>query len=188
VVLTTPRLGWPLPTVKGKVVSLYHENPMLLDQAERYVATMNFFYQPLDDLERADIVKRYKASHLLTYASDSSLDPAVADWLSRYATQVAEAGDYRMYAIDLEALPVVIPEPEVSQPADDTTESTDAEPPADQQNVTIDQRGDGALDGADALPEEAAVLPAEVGDENNEKKSFGAPIAEPILDPERHGG
>jgi hypothetical protein len=31
-VLATARVGWPLPTVKAKVVFLYHENPMLLDQ------------------------------------------------------------------------------------------------------------------------------------------------------------
>jgi hypothetical protein len=39
VVLATARVGWPLPTVKAKVVSLFHENPTLLDQDERYLST-----------------------------------------------------------------------------------------------------------------------------------------------------
>ena len=177
VVLTTPRLGWPLPTVKGKVVSLYRENPMLLDQAERYVATLDFFYRPLDDLARADMVRRYKASHVLSYASDDRADPAVAGWLSRFTTLVAEVGDYRMYAIDFAALPVAPAEPVVGAAADVATEQTEVEPAVGQQNETIEQ-------GETLVPDS---LPDENG-ETSEEKSFGAPIAEPILDPERHGG
>ena len=179
VVLTTPRLGWPLPTVKGKVVSLFHENPMLLDQAERYVATMEFFYQPLDDLARAAIVRRYNASHILTYASDDSVDPGVTDWLSRYATQIVEVGDYRMYAIDVAALPVAPAELDVSAAVDDSTEQRQTESAMDLQDASVDQQEADVLD-PNALPADSVDEP--------EEKSFGAPIAEPILDPERHGG
>ena len=173
VVLTTPRLGWPLPTVKAKVVSLFHENPMLVDQAERYVATMDFFYKPLSDQERSSIVRRYQATHLLADSSDTDVDPTLSAWLQRYAAAVSVIENYRMYDIDLASLPAPAVqarprrqprvEPEVA-PVPAPVSQLPAETPATE-------------------PPEA-----DADDTQSEDAAFGAPIAEPLLNPERHGG
>jgi hypothetical protein len=84
-----------------------------------------------------------------------------------------------MYAIDFAALPVAPAEPVVGAAADVATEQTEVEPAVGQQNETIEQ-GEGETLVPDSLPDENG--------ETSEEKSFGAPIAEPILDPERHGG
>jgi hypothetical protein len=49
----------------------------------------------------------------------------------------------------------------------------------DLQDASVDQQEADVLD-PNALPADSVDEP--------EEKSFGAPIAEPILDPERHGG
>ena len=75
VVLATASLGWPLPTLKAKVVSLYHENPLVHDQVNRYQATGNFFYRPIDAEQRAMIIGRYDVSHVLISEADPELRP-----------------------------------------------------------------------------------------------------------------
>jgi hypothetical protein len=103
VVLSTAQVGWPLPTVKGKVVALYHENPMVADQNQRYRDTMEFFYRQLEDQQRTDIIRGYQATHLLVSDSDTAVAPevsaALATWLSEHAIPVAKVGSYRMYDI-----------------------------------------------------------------------------------------
>ena len=43
VVMAIPEVAWPLPTVRGKAVSAYHENPLLLDQFDRARVVAEFF-------------------------------------------------------------------------------------------------------------------------------------------------
>jgi hypothetical protein len=110
------------------------------------------------------------------------MDPGIADWLSRYATKVVEVGDYRMYAIDLTALPVAPADSAVSESADGVGEPAEVEETGDteeRQEADLEQ-GEDEKSVPDALPKDSGETSAE--------KSFGAPIAEPILDPQRHGG
>lgn len=176
VVFTTARVGWPLPTVKGKVVSLYHENPMLLDQADRAAATGAFFYNSMDDQERATLVRRYQANYLLIDAADSDMDDGVGSWLQRYAALVAEVGSYQMYGIDLASLP------------ESKQEVADAEVIA-VEDVRAESGGAGRAGNADlaAEPENARPM-VEPEAEDQPAASFGAPISEPLFDPERNGG
>jgi hypothetical protein len=109
VVLATPAVGWPLPTVKGKVVSLYHENPMLLDQDERYAASEAFFYSDIDEQTRVGIVRGYNVTHVLTRTTETYVLPAAHEWINQHAVLVAEVGNYRMY--ELIELGAPIPEP-----------------------------------------------------------------------------
>ena len=99
IVLATPAIGWPLPTVKAKVVSLYHENPMLLDQAERYAATEAFFFEDIDARNRIDIIEEYGVTHVLTRNAEKSVLQAAHDWIDQNAVLVASAADYRMYRL-----------------------------------------------------------------------------------------
>jgi hypothetical protein len=99
VVLASSSTGWPLPTVKAKVVSLYHENPMLLDQAERYEATGAFFFSSIEHQKRIDIVKDYNVTHILTFAKEKGVPQTTYDWINQYAVVVAEIDDYRMYEL-----------------------------------------------------------------------------------------
>jgi hypothetical protein len=124
VVLTTAALGWPLPTVKGKVVSLYHENPLVLDQFKRYQDTGDFFYNSVTDRKRAEIVTRYDASHVLISGRDTQIQPGVIDWLSRYAIEVHAVGHYRMYDL-LDTVPRIQPAI-AEQPTETSNTATEA--------------------------------------------------------------
>jgi hypothetical protein len=113
IVMATPLHGWPLPGVKGKVVSLYHENPMLLDQQQRYVDSSRFFTQGMTEAERAGLVVQYGVTHTLLVGSAPT--EQLGNWLWRHSDNVAEVGDYRMYklrASSRAAYKPVLPEPE----------------------------------------------------------------------------
>jgi hypothetical protein len=118
VVLATPLHGWPLPAIKAKVVSLYHENPMLLDQQERYVATLRFFEQELTAEQRAGVIARYGVTHVLVVGAPKT--GQLGGWLSRHTILVAKVGEYRMYKLR-DNLPMVRQpevEVEVKEPVD----------------------------------------------------------------------
>ena len=122
VVFASSSAGWPLPTVKAKVVSLYHGNPMLLDQAERYEATGAFFYSSIDHQKRIDIVNDYNVTHILTYVKEKGVPQATYDWINQYAVVVAEIDDYRMYELaDLAAEPASISAVTEVNPASNTS-------------------------------------------------------------------
>jgi hypothetical protein len=97
VVLTTPSVGWPLPTFKGKVISLYHENPMLLDQEERYAATTAFFAAPQKAGVRTALIEKYGATHLLLSGEPKNTD--LVNWLLAHTKLVAGVGRFRMYEL-----------------------------------------------------------------------------------------
>jgi hypothetical protein len=55
--------SWPLPCITDvKVISLYHNSPLIPENAERVADTVNFFQSPE---ERTRIVKKYHISHVL---------------------------------------------------------------------------------------------------------------------------
>jgi hypothetical protein len=141
VVLSTAQVGWPLPTVKGKVVALYHENPMVSDQNQRYRDTLEFFYRQLEDQQRTDIIRGYQATHLLVSDSDAAVAPEVSaaleKWLSAHAIPVAKVGSYRMYDIVEDSLgPASEPARELP-PADIQANSVEREAPARQSRSVV---------------------------------------------------
>jgi hypothetical protein len=183
VVLTTASLGWPLPTVKGKVVSLYHENPLLLDQRERYMATADFFYRPIDPERRTQIVDEYGATHMLVSDRDPNIKPVVGEWLDLHGELVAEVDNYRMYRIR-DNLPRIVAAPE-PQP----TVAARLSEPAVLRTAQVDALGPAVP--AEALRPEAAVAepPAAEARHAEPAASFGAPIASPIVNlPEADAG
>lgn len=66
IVLSDPLTSWLLPAFTGaKIVSLYHNNPLVPDN-ERRVADAARFYHPATPLEeRKQIVNTYRATHVL---------------------------------------------------------------------------------------------------------------------------
>ncbi len=239
VVLTTPQLGWALPTVKAKVVSLYHENPMVLDQAERFRLTTQFFQDSMDEQARTDIVRSYNATHVLINIDDSSFSAPAQAWIASHGKGVVDVGPYRMYELDYSTLgsasaPVADAplrderqstrqmQPEASRGSRES-ERTDAPAAASAQSVADEpapgEPGFGAPIAAPLIaqpppsadPEslesiiqaqpEAALAPTADDEsaagaepvtprdaEGTDNGSFGAPITDPMLDPERHGG
>ncbi len=199
VVLTTPMDGWPLPTVKGKVVSLFHENPMLLDQQERYYRTGAFFELAQTDGDRAALIVKYSPTHLLLKGEPRHA--SLASWLPVHARQVAGVGEYRMYRLLPSAAegateviveepapavvtPIEIEQPELSVPAETGNFGAPiAAPLIAEPDTDIDT----------PLPDEVVAPAAETPEplaqpEESKSQVYGAPIAEPVLDPERHGG
>jgi hypothetical protein len=99
VVLTTAQLGWPLPAYRGKVVSLYQDNPLVNDQAQRYKATMNFFYKTMDDQRRTDIIINYHVSHILVSRSDKGIRSSLYDWLDGHAMLLSALDGYQLFEV-----------------------------------------------------------------------------------------
>jgi hypothetical protein len=202
VVMTTASLGWPLPTVKGKVVSLYHENPILLDQLERYQATGDFFYRPISANKRAELVTRYNATHVLISGRDKEVQPALGNWLESYARLVSSVDSYRMYLL-LDTVPRIKPQPVAKQPevtrpvptplprpvlipTERTEVMPDVVPPADAVDAEPSSFGAPIASPILNLPEESLDANATDADSAAADQSFGAPVAEPLL-PEPDG-
>jgi len=120
VVLATPAVGWPLPTIKGKVVSLYHANPMLVDQYERFIATSNFFELPQEPDVRTALIKRYGTTHLLLKGEPSTAE--LNDWLTAHVRLLASIGDYRMYRLLASSTDAVPPPPPVQVDEQETVD------------------------------------------------------------------
>jgi len=63
IVLADVFTSWPLPCITGvKVVSLYHNSPLIPENAERLHDTVTFFRSPN---ERKRIVEKYHITHVL---------------------------------------------------------------------------------------------------------------------------
>jgi len=97
VVMATDSSGWPLPTVTGKVVSLYHENPLLLDQFERKAAVELFYSEGATAEQRKDILARYSVSYVLV--RDQEWVPGLSEWLGAVASETGRRGEYRMFKL-----------------------------------------------------------------------------------------
>ena len=65
-VLSDPLTSWPLPAMLGvKIVCLYHTNPMVPDNKERTSDVMKFYDSSTSLKEKAEIIEKYKATHIL---------------------------------------------------------------------------------------------------------------------------
>ena len=65
-------MAWPVPTFSGKVVSLFHPNPMIPDQAARKRHTELFFAPDTPVGDRTSILKRYRVTHVLVDTTDTA--------------------------------------------------------------------------------------------------------------------
>jgi hypothetical protein len=64
VILAPARVSWPIPTFKGKVVAVYHANPMVGDCLVRYMDTNRFFQVETSPAERLEILRKYNPTHI----------------------------------------------------------------------------------------------------------------------------
>jgi hypothetical protein len=68
IVMSDTFTSWVIPAMSGaKVVSLFHDNPLVTDNAARMNDTRNFFSPGTSQQERMEIVKRYGATHILIH-------------------------------------------------------------------------------------------------------------------------
>jgi len=185
VVLSTARTGWPVPTFRGRVVSLYHENPLLEDQAQRYADTADFFYRPVPDLRRVEIIQRYDVYHVLVDDADAGLHQSVLEWLRSFGNVVSQVGSYRLYALPPALHDIRLPEPEPeTEPQSESQPAPERSPAPASQARPEPPVAEPASEAAQPDPEEE---PSASGPPADESRSFGAPIAPPVLDPTRHG-
>ncbi len=186
VVLATPATGWPVPAFKGRVVALLNHNPLLPDGMERAQASDAFFYQAVDDVERIAIIQRYKVSNVLVYLDDPGLHADLIPWLSSYSRLVASRGAYRMYELATALQRVQLPQPPAEEA--DRREVPDAASAVASGRPEPDGRVTEPRDSALPVISEPAPDDASQAPDGEAPRSFGAPIAPPVLDPERHGG
>lgn len=184
VVLADPVAGWPVPAFRGRVVSLLNPNPMLPDMHARMSAGEEFLQQSPEDLQRVATVQRYDISHVLVNRSNPQLHASLQPWLNSYSRLVAERGNYRMYELAAALHTISLPEPEPEEPVVEAVADTvEPQPSAAESRPQPERpaRGSetpGAASGEGETADQEADAP----------RSFGAPIAAPVLDPERHGG
>lgn len=72
VVMAQPMLAWPIPTFGGKVISLFHPNPMVPDQADRKRDVARFFDAETPVTQRRHILHQYGATHVLIDTTDTA--------------------------------------------------------------------------------------------------------------------
>ncbi len=178
VVMAPPPAGWPVPAFKGRIVALLNPNPLLPDMAERQAASREFFYAAPDDLQRVATVQRYAVSHVLINQADTDLHRDLQTWLDSYGRPVTTQGSYRVYELApaLQQIRLPTPVPAAAEPAE-AAASASASPAQSKSQPPAAQ-----------APADSAAEAPQATDEAAEPRQFGAPIAAPVLDPERHGG
>ena len=100
IVIGEAKLTWPLPTFRGKAVSLPEDRAGLLvpDEADRIEAERLFLDGATSDAIRNRIIQQYDVSHALISNTNSA--PGLLRWLNSNAEQVAVVGRYEMYALN----------------------------------------------------------------------------------------
>jgi hypothetical protein len=96
VVLANPLLSWPLPTFGPKVLTIFHDDPLVFDEAARELDSSRFLGRASDE-QRAQILARYGVTHvLLGHESNGSL----LKFLAQHATERAVGTGYHLYTLD----------------------------------------------------------------------------------------
>jgi hypothetical protein len=83
VVMSDTFTSWVIPAMTGaKVVSLFHDNPLVPDNAARMNDTKNYFSPGTSQQDRMEIVKRYGATHLLIHKGLEKFEyaPLLQEW------------------------------------------------------------------------------------------------------------
>ncbi len=83
VVLSDTFTSWVIPAMSGaKVVSLFHDNPLVPDNAARMSDTRAFFSPGTSQSERMEIVKRYGVTHMLIHKGLDKFEytPLLQEW------------------------------------------------------------------------------------------------------------
>jgi hypothetical protein len=100
VVIGNAKLTWPLPTFRGKAVSLpeNHENSLVPDEAERIVAEKLFMDALTTDADRSRIIQEFGVSHVLVNSTNTP--PELLRWLERNANPLAIVERYEIYTLN----------------------------------------------------------------------------------------
>jgi hypothetical protein len=65
IVMVDPLYGWALPSLKGKVVSGMHTNPLIGDRKQRYRDVRAFFNQKTSEVDKKSLLEKYRVTHIL---------------------------------------------------------------------------------------------------------------------------
>jgi hypothetical protein len=96
VILARPRDGWPIPTFGGKVVALFHMNPLVPDGTQRGRDVNAFFGRNTSDATRDAILRKYSVTHVLTTGREPK---ALRRYLDERATDQRLAAGYRLHTL-----------------------------------------------------------------------------------------
>jgi hypothetical protein len=92
ITLAPIKLSWPLPTFTGKVVALFHPNPMVTDRLDRRRDTFKFFQGETLQEDRLKIIRRYNVTHILYPKED--VPEVVGDALNSLGTVASTIDNY----------------------------------------------------------------------------------------------
>lgn len=94
VVLADKVTSWSLPTFGCRVVAFHHQNPLVPDGDERNLAVRRF-YSTASDAERAEILERYRVTHVVVTGRHGGADA----YLETRARRHELSGKSRLYAL-----------------------------------------------------------------------------------------
>jgi hypothetical protein len=186
IVLTMPDTGWPIPTIKGKLISLYYENPLLLDQTERHSDAVGFFEAPLSEGERAEFIHQYKPGYLLLVGDVKTAELRV--WLAKHARLIAAVSEFRMFRLRDTAVDAYVPAVSEEQPVEVEELEVELEAPANPAPVPAVTEPppppQPEQPAAEVVTEQPTVevtpeVPTSPAQEESDSPAFGAPITEP---------
>ena len=92
VVLAPLEISWPLPSFSGKVIAVFHSNPLVQDVGHRFNNNKKFFSKEASWKERMNILKHYQVTHVL-YKEDQ-LPKSIRNKLNRIGVTVGKVKNY----------------------------------------------------------------------------------------------
>ncbi|HEX3772892.1 MAG TPA: hypothetical protein VHV51_00440 [Polyangiaceae bacterium] len=95
VVLASPLLSWPLPTFGPKVLTLFHDDPLVFDLAQRE-SDVTRFLSVASDEERRQILDRYGVTHVLLGRESNG---ALLGFLRQHGSARPVGTGYHLYTL-----------------------------------------------------------------------------------------
>jgi hypothetical protein len=96
VVLANPLLSWPLPTFGPKVLTLFHDDPLVLDLTTREHDVARFL-GPASNEERRQILARYRVTHVLLGRESNG---ALLRFLRQHGMVRRVGAGFQLYTLD----------------------------------------------------------------------------------------
>ena len=116
IVLSDPLTSWLIPTVTdAKIVALYHDNPLVPDNAQRVEHSLAFYGTTTDSEKRRLILKKYNVTHVLLnfdrmsdtvanrindYYKNYVISEQLTDDLKRLGRIILSNDHFRLYEIN----------------------------------------------------------------------------------------
>jgi hypothetical protein len=90
---------WPLPAFRGRVVGLYHANPLVRDSETREHDVHEFFDDGVSIQRRMRLISKYRVSHILAKEDEYANDSELTDFLGAFTRETRRIRKYQLFEV-----------------------------------------------------------------------------------------